>query len=217
MDLRYVNENLTEGQGRLSAYVVDDANGELGMVFMDEILYIPSRLKANVENYTGEDEYVGVVLKGTPGCTYYYQIGENDYSQGDAQWLLTDAQSASKAPHAGTNMMKGVADATYINTQDVDTETGQVVTNYGVNNNAFRKISGPGWLGYNKSYLPLPEDIDNANLSMTFTDQDGSTDTISVADFLSDCDEGYSYDLMGRKVNANAKGIIIKNGKKTIR
>lgn len=217
VDLRYVNENLTEGQGRLSAYVVDDANGELGMVFMDEILYIPSRLKANVENYTGEDEYVGVVLKGTPGCTYYYQIGENDYSQGDAQWLLADAQSASKAPHAGTNMMKGVADATYINTQDVDTETGQVVTNYGVNNNAFRKISGPGWLGYNKSYLPLPEDIDNANLSMTFTDQDGSTDTISVADFLSDCDEGYSYDLMGRKVNANAKGIIIKNGKKTIR
>ncbi len=217
VDLRNVNDNLADGVGRLSAYVVDDANGELGMVFMDEILYIPSRLKANVENYTGEDEYVGVVLKGTPGCTYYYQIGENDYSQGDAQWLLADAQSASKAPHAGTNMMKGVADATFITTQDIDEQTGQVVTNYGVNNDAFRRISGPGWLGYNKSYLALPEDIANANLTMTFTDTDGSTDSISISDFLSDCDEGDSYDLMGRKINANAKGIIIKNGKKTIR
>lgn len=214
VDLRYVNDNLPEGTGRLCAYVVDDANGELGMVFMDEIPYIPSRLKANVENYVGEDEYVGVVLKGTPGCTYYYQIGENDYSQGDSQWLLADAQSASKAPHAGTNLMKGVADASFITSQEVNQETGQTVTNYGVSNNAFRKISGPGWIGYNKSYLPLPENMANANITMTFTDADGTTDTINITEFLNDCDDGDTYDLLGRRVNDSYKGIVIKNGKK---
>ena len=219
VELRYVNDNLSDGVGRLSAYVVDDASGDLGMVFMDEILYIPSRLKANVDGYVGEDEYVGVVLKGTPGCTYYYQIGENDYSQGEAQWLLSDAQSASrsKAPHVGTNMMKGVADATFISTQSYNEETGQTMTNYGVNNNAFRKISGPGWIGYNKSYLPLPENVAKANMAMTFTDVDGSTSTISITEFLADSDDAESYGLSGLKVNDSYRGIVIKNGKKIIR
>ena len=215
VDLRQVNDNLPNGTGRLAAYVVDDANGELGMVFMDEILYIPSRLKANIEGYAGEEEYVGIVVKGTPGSTYYYQIGENDYSQGDDQWLLADAQSASNAPHAGTNLMKGVADATFISSQEVNQETGQIMTNYGVSNNAFRKISGPGWMGYNKSYLPLPENITNANMTMTFTDTDGTTDTINMMDFLNECDEGDIYDLLGRRVNDSYKGIVIKNGKKS--
>ena len=39
------------------------------MVFLNEIKYIPLRLKANVEGFEDVDEYVGVVLKGTPGNT----------------------------------------------------------------------------------------------------------------------------------------------------
>ena len=89
------------------------------------------------------------------------------------------------------------------------------MTNYGVSNNAFRKISGPGWMGYNKSYLPLPENITNANMTMTFTDTDGTTDTINMMDFLNECDEGDIYDLLGRRVNDSYKGIVIKNGKKS--
>ena len=218
VDLTHTNDELPEGMRKLSAYVVDDADGELGMVFMDEILYIPSRVKANVEGYMGEDEYVGIVVKGAPGYTYYYEIGENDYSKGvDGQWLLADAQAASKAAHAGSNMMKGAADAKFITTTEVNAETGETMTNYGVNNNAFRMISGPGWLGYNKSYLPLPENMANANLTMTFTDADGTVDTIDFVEFVENCDDGSAYDLQGRKVGDNVNGIIIQNGKKVVK
>ena len=217
VDLTHTNDELPEGIRRLSAYVVDDADGELGMVFMDEIKYIPSRLKANVEGYEGEDQYVGIVVKGTPGYTYYYEIGENDYSQGaEGQWLLTDAQTTSRAPHAGSNMMKGVSDTAYILPSEIDTETGETNINYGLNNNAFRKFSQPGWMGYNKSYLPLPENMDNANLSMTFTDMDGSTDIIDYVEFVNNCDDNNSYDLSGRSVSPNTKGVIIQSGKKTL-
>ena len=217
IDLRHTNDNIPVGTKKLTAYVVDDADEELSMVFMDEIWYIPSRLKSNVEGYIGVDEYVGIVVKGSPGVTYYYEIGENDYSQGtEGQWLLSDAQAASRAPHAGKNMMKGAADAKLISTTEVDDETGATMTNYGLNNNTFKMISGPGWLGYNKSYLPIPENMANANLTMQFTNTDGTTEIINYAEFYNDCDDG-NYDLQGRKVYDNTKGIVIHNGKKIIR
>ena len=218
VDLRHANDDLPDDTKRLSAYVVDDADGELGMVFMDEILYIPSRLMANIEGYAGEDRYVGVVVRGTPGCTYYYEIGENDYSQGaEGQWLLADAQAASMTSHAGTNMMRGVPDTAYILPDEVDPETGLAVTNYGLNNNAFRKISMPGWMGYNRSYLPLPERMAGTNFSMTFTDVDGTTDTIGYAEFISNCDECDSYDLSGRMITPTTKGVIIQRGRKVLK
>ena len=217
IDLTHTNDNLVGETKKFSAYVVDDADGELGMVFMDEINYIPSRLKANVDGYKGEDQYVGIVVKGTPGATYYYEIGENDYTQGaDGQWLLADIQAASKARHAGTNMMRGVSDASYIFPSEVNEETGKTMTNYGLNNNAFRLISSPGWLAYNKSYLPLPENMTNSNFSLTFTDADGTTDIVNFQDFINNCDDGLSYDLSGRKVKPEDKGLVIQKGKKRL-
>ena len=216
VDLRHANDDLPVGTKRLSAYVVDDADGELGMVFMDEILYIPSRLMANVDGYVGEDQYVGVVFRGTPGCTYYYEIGENDYSQGlSGQWLLSDAQAASKRPRAGTNMMRGISDSAYILPVEVNPETGLYVTNYGLSNNAFRKLSGPGWMSYNRSYLPLPEKMSGTNFSMTFTDVDGTTDTIGYEVFVKDCDGVDGYDLSGRRATP-IKGVIVQKGRKVL-
>lgn len=83
VDLSHTNDNLPEGVEPLRAYVVEDVEGELRMVFLNEIKYIPSRLKANATDeygdlYSGVDEYVGVVLRGTPGYTYYYEMGEHD-------------------------------------------------------------------------------------------------------------------------------------------
>ena len=218
VDLRHSGDDLSDGTKRLSAYVVDDADGELGMVFMDEILYIPSRLMANVDGYAGEDRYVGVVVRGTPGSTYYYEIGENDYSQGaEGQWLLADAQAVSMTAHAGSNMMRGISDSAYILPAEVDSETGVAVTNYGLNNNAFRKLSGPGWMGYNRSYLPLPEKMAGTNFSMTFTDVDGTTDTIGYEVFINDCDGDDFYDLSGRRTAPTAKGVIVQKGRKVLK
>lgn len=215
VDFTHTNENLESGSKKLTAYIVDDADDELAMVFMDEIFYIPSRLNANVEGYKGEDKYVGVVLKGTPGSTYYYEIGEHDYTQGaEGQWMLLDAQAYSTAAHAGTNMLKGSSDATFIGTIEMNKETGKTMTNYGINNNMFRKISGPGWMGYNKSYLSLPETMVNANLSITFTDADGATDTIRFQEFVEQSEMGEFYNLQGVRANKSSRGILVSNNKK---
>ena len=101
VDLSHTNNNLPEGVEPLRAYVVEDVDGDLRMVFLNEIKYIPSRLKANATDeygnlYQGVDEYVGVVLRGTPGYTYYYEMGEHDYTQGaNGQWLMDDAMAYS--------------------------------------------------------------------------------------------------------------------------
>ena len=159
-----------------------------------------------------------MVVRGTPGSTYYYEIGENDYSQGaEGQWLLADAQAVSMTAHAGSNMMRGISDSAYILPAEVDSETGVAVTNYGLNNNAFRKLSGPGWMGYNRSYLPLPEKMAGTNFSMTFTDVDGTTDTIGYEAFINDCDGDDFYDLSGRRTAPTAKGVIVRKGRKVLK
>lgn len=56
-----------------------------------------------------------------------------------------------------------------------------------------------------------------ANIIMMFTDADGSTDSITLDEFASQCDDGNAYDLSGRKVDEHYKGIVIQKGKKQMR
>ena len=120
---------------------------------MEEISYIPSRLKANEQDYEGEDEYVGIVLRGTPGATYYYQIGENDYTQGDRQWKIEEATAAVNASPWNANLMRGASDTRLITPTETDAATGKAFKNFGLSNNAFHAYSKVGWLGYGKAYL----------------------------------------------------------------
>ena len=224
VDLRHTNDNLPEGVEPLRAYLVDDVDGELQMVFLNEIKYIPSRLKANVEGYEDVDEYVGVVLKGTPGYTYHYRIGENDYTQGaSGQWLMEQAMAASGSTQTN-NLMSGWAhDDRFIPTTETDEETGGTIVNYGLNNNRFKIYSREGWLSYNKSFLQLPKSVSDAiehhsdgyaNLSLMFNNSDGSTDKVSAAEFTRKAESDIFYNPYGQRVKANAKGIVISNGKK---
>ena len=227
VDLRHTNDNLPEGIEPLRAYLVDDVDGELRMVFLNEIKYIPSRLKANVEGYEDVDEYVGVVLKGTPGYTYYYRIGENDYTQGaSGQWLMEQAMAASGSTETN-NLMSGWAhDDRFIPTTEVDEETGGTIVNYGLNNNRFKIYSREGWLTYNKSFLQLPKSVSDAiernsdgsvNLTMVFENADGTTDKVSAADFIRNSEDDIFYNPYGQRVKADAKGVVIHNGRKTIK
>ena len=216
IDLSQTNDELQPSVGRLSAYIAPAADEDLGIVFMEEINYIPSRLKANVD-YQGEDEYVGIVLKGTPGTNYYYMMGENDYTQGISQWLLEDATAATNATPWDNNLMRGANDVRRVEPTETDSENGQTVKNYGLNNNAFRIYSKAGWLGYCKAYLSLPQSMGAANITMTFTDADGSTDSISLEEFTMQSDEGNAYDLVGRKVNKKQKGVAVYKGMKRIK
>lgn len=217
IDLSETNVDLGEGTRKLSAYIAPDADDGLGIVFMEELNYIPSRLKANEEGYQGVDEYVGIVLKGTLGVTYYYMMGENDYTQGIAQWMLDDATAAANTSPWNSNLMRGANDVKLVNVTETDSETGLTYKNYGLSNNAFHIFSKAGWLGYGKAYLSVPQTMSSANITMTFNDTDGSTDSISLEEFVNQCDEGYTYDVSGRPVNKSHKGVIIENGRKIIK
>ena len=232
VDLSHTNDNLPEGVGPLRAYVVEDVDGDLRLVFLNEIKYIPSRLKANVTNsernlYHGVDEYVGVVLRGTPGYTYYYEIGEHDYTQGaDGQWLMDDAMAYSGSSFED-NLMAGTAnDDEYVN-MTVENENKDLIVNYGLNNGRFKIYYKDGWLTYNKSYLQLPKNVSdaiehnidvegNTNLTFVFNNADGTTDKIYSIDINRNSESDIFYNPYGQRVNANAKGIVISNGKKTI-
>ena len=226
VDLRHTNDNLPEGVEPLRAYLVDDVDGELRMVFLNEIKYIPSRLKANVEGYEDVDEYVGVVLKGTPGYTYYYRIGENDYTQGaSGQWLMEQAMAASGSTQTN-NLMSGWAhDDRFIPTTETDEETGGTIVNYGLNHNRFKIYSNEGWLTYNKSFLQLPKSVSDAiernsdgyaNLTLMFNNSDGTTDCISAAEFTQNAENDIFYNPYGQRVKSDVKGIVIHNGRKMI-
>ena len=226
VDLRHTNDNLPEGVEPLRAYLVDDVDGELRMVFLNEIKYIPSRLKANVEGYEDVDEYVGVVLKGTPGYTYYYRIGENDYTQGaSGQWLMEQAMAASGSTETN-NLMSGWAhDDRFIPTTEEDEKTGGTIVNYGLNQNRFKIYSNEGWLTYNKSFLQLPKSVSDAiernrdsngfaNLTMVFNNSDGTTDKVSLAEFTRNAEDDIFYNPYGQQVKADSKGIVISGGRK---
>ena len=232
VDLTHTNDNLPEGVEPLRAYLVEDVDGDLRMVFLNEIKYIPSRLKANTTDsegnrYQGVDEYVGVVLRGTPGYTYYYEMGEHDYTQGaEGQWLLEDAMAYSGTTYDG-NLMAGDANDEFYVYRTVEDADNNEVINYGLNNNRFKIYYKEGWLMYNKAYLQLPKyvsdaieaDTDaegNANLTFMFQNADGTTTKVSSVEFARNSESDIFYNPYGQRVNANTKGIVINNGRKFV-
>ena len=233
VDLRHANDNLPEGVEPLKAYIVDDANGDLKIVNMNEIKYIPSRLKANVDGYKGMEEYVGVVLKGTPGYTYYYQMGEDDYSKGkDGQMTLEKAMSLSgslnksmktmlseTASSAKANLV-GAAQAMEVKTEE--TEDGVTYKTYGLKNGQFLEYERDGVIPYNKAYLRVPvskaPSESNAKITMCFNNDDGTT-YIKQVDLNKDSILGNAakdaiYNLQGMKVDNTYHGLVIVNGRK---
>ena len=228
VDFTHTNDNLPEGVRPLRAYVVEDVDGEMRLVFLNELKYIPSRLKANTTDeygnlYQGVDEYVGILLRGTPGYTYYYEMGEHDYTQGAwGQWLMDDAMANSGSAFED-NLMSGDAnDDFYVHKTVLDKNDDEIV-NYGLNNNRFKIYKKDGWLNYNKSYLQLPKSVSDAiekgaspdgyaNLTMVFSNSDGTTDRVSAAEFTRNAESDIFYNPMGQRVKADAKGIVIHNG-----
>ena len=232
VDLTHTNDNLPEGVEPLRAYLVEDVEGDLRMVFLNEIKYIPSRLKANVTDedgnlYQGVDEYVGVILRGTPGYTYYYEMGEHDYTQGaEGQWLMDDAMAYSNASFE-QNLMAGDANDEFYVNMTVEDEDSNTIVNYGLNNNRFKIYYKDGWLTYNRAYLQLPKDVSdaietdvdaegNANLTFVFNNADGTTDKVSSVEFHLNAESDIFYNPYGQRVSKNTKGIVINNGRKYV-
>ena len=197
--------DLSHSEG-LKAYVPTSYNPETDMVELEEISYVPSRLKADE---LGVDEYVGVILERTAEdvseeATLYYTMGENDCYSGhqDKQENLTSR-----------NWMVGANDRTYVEME----EDGK--TNYGLNAGMVKKYSKAGWLAYNKAYIST-DGIDDDNhggktttslgLSKKASQQTG-VKRISAKELGVDM----WFDLNGRFVANPVEGnIYIHNGKK---
>lgn len=220
VDFRHTNDNLPSGISPLKAYMVSDVDEESNAIVLQEITYVPSRLRSNEDGFKGYDEFVGVLLKGTPGQTYYYNIGEDDYTKGkDGQMTLEKALALSNASVPTTSAtFVGANDPKYVTPEE--TIDGVTYTTYGLKNNEFLKYSQAGYVPYNHAYLRVPTSSTGSakpRLSMIFKNADGTTSIEQInkddSTFGKSTKEAM-YNLQGMKVDGNYHGIIIVNGHK---
>ena len=219
VDFRHTNDNLPSGVSPLKAYIVSDVDEASNAIILQEIKYVPSRLRSNEDGFKGYDEYVGVLLRGTPGYTYYYTIGEDDYTKGkDGQMTLEKALALSNAsvPTSSATLV-GANVPKYVTTEE--TVDGTTYKTYGLKNNEFCKYSVDGYVPYNKAYLRIPATFRMAAkevVTIIFHDADGTTTSIS-SDSLPKTKYGqdFIFDLQGMKIAHPIKGkVYIQNGKK---
>ncbi|MBO5187639.1 MAG: hypothetical protein J6B91_11500 [Prevotella sp.] len=121
-------------------------------------------------------------------------------------------EETSETATVDAGSLKGVLAET------VATELAQeskVVLTLGINSEGtfgFRKPAG-GKIGANKIYLLVSEAAAAKGISMSFDDE---TTGISEVNTENADNNAATYDLTGRRVNAGAKGLLIRNGKKFI-
>ena len=231
VDLRHANDNLPLNVKPLKAYIVRDADMDNATAYLDELTYIPSRLKANVEGYKGVDEYVGVVLSGTPGYTYYVQMGEDDYSKGaDGQMTVEKALAIVNQTSYDPNIYLSpssepkpylVGAAGDMEVKPTETIDGVTYKNYGLKDGKFVEYESEGVIPYNHAYLHVPvSSASGAKKSFTMEVRSSSPTTgISEVDASADSDstQKAAYNLMGMRVGSGYHGIVIVDGKKFIR
>ncbi|MBQ8655772.1 MAG: hypothetical protein IJ527_01725 [Prevotella sp.] len=81
----------------------------------------------------------------------------------------------------------------------------------------FYKITGAVDLGLNKAYLELPSGGGESRISIVFDGETTDINGITIDSFNeSTVNDGAIYDLQGRRVDNNYRGIVIKNGKKVV-
>lgn len=171
--------------------------------------YAPSRFNA-LSSRDKFEKYAGIIVEGEPGKTYYYHIGEQDYTTGDSRKTEDAAFGESSDQLWG----KGSVDGEYVTPTSAD---GSV--NYGLSRSKYRLYSVAGWVPYNRTYLNVPASSLGAKvnmLSISFDSGDGEATSIKLTDFDNLLQGDATYDLQGRKVGKDYKGIVIRNGKKTL-
>ena len=161
--------------------------------------------RANEDGYTGMDTYNGVIIEGRPYTTYYYKIGERDYSLGENQEKLSEGQ---------TNLLKGAFQELWAETEE--DEDGNRMLTYGLYDDKFRRYVSDGYINYNKAYLRIPVGLSGKAKEFGFEgwESDGTATSIDV-NSLSMPKQSY-YDLNGMVVKSPHKGIFISKGRKLI-
>ena len=220
VDFRQTNDNLPAGISPLKAYIVSEIDEKNNAVVLQEITYVPSRLRSNEDGFKGYDEYVGVLLKGTPGYTYYYKIGEDDYTKGK------DEQMTVEKALALTGGTVPTGNATFIGCNDPkhvapeETEDGITYKTYGLKNNQFLAYSKEGYVPYNHAYLRIPTSSSvgaKGLVNLVFKNADGTTSIQSIDTKKPSYEKNVMYNLQGMRVDDSYRGIVIVNGKKILK
>ena len=203
-DMDFSDETVTNGGCKV--YLASGINASHTNVSVTPITYVPSRERANEEGYTGMDTYNGVIIEGKPYTTYYYKIGERDYSQGENQEKLSEGQ---------TNLLKGAFQELWAETEEED-EGGNRMLTYGMYDDKFRRYVSDGYINYNKAYLRIPVGLSGNAKEFGFEgwESDGTATSIT-GNSLSLPKQSY-YGLNGMMVKNPRMGIFISKGKKYI-
>ena len=192
--------------------------------------------KWEVKNFGIYYDSFGVKLNASGYATYCseYPLDFSDYATADySAWQITAVTSTTitfsqitGAIKGGQGiLLKGNANATItLTSADGSTVLGDnklegtlapkniaANTYYGLSGNKFVKV-GAGNVPAGKALLPASA-IPASARELTFLFEDDQTTGISLTPALSE-GEGAVYNLQGQRVNANHKGLVIKNGKK---
>lgn len=192
----------------LNAYALIGLYQNSNVIDTTPLDYAPSRFNA-LSTRDKFERYAGIILEGEPGKTYYYHIGEQDYTTGDSR--VTEGGAFAKS--SDLLWGKGSVDGEYVTPTNDD---GSV--NYGLSRAKYRSYSEAGWVPYNRTYLNVPASALAAKVStlrISFGD-DGNATSIKLTDLDKMLKGDATYDLQGRKVGKDYKGIVIRNGKKTL-
>ena len=202
-DMDFSDETVTNG---CKVYLASGINASHTNVSVTPITYVPSRERANEEGYTGLDTYNGVIIEGKPYKTYYYKIGERDYSQGENQEKLSENQ---------TNLLKGAHQEQWVETEEEDEDSNPVLT-YGMYDDKFRRYVSDGYINYNRAYLRIPVSASGNAKEFGFDGWEGDGTATSIdGNSLSLPKQSY-YDLNGMVVKNPHKGLYISKGRKYI-
>ena len=200
-DMDFSDETVTKG---CKVYLASGINATHSNVNVTSITYVPSRGRANEEGYSGMDTYTGVIIEGKPYTTYYYMIGEKDYSTGDEQVKLPDDQ---------VNLLTGAEQEKWVTTDMVD-ESGNTFATYGMYDDKFRRYVSDGFINYNRAYLKIQDDGISMAKELGFMSEPEPDLPTSMTIPLRELNAMPLYDLNGRAVKNPHKGIYISKGKK---
>ena len=200
-DMDFSDETITKG---CKVYLASGINDSHTNVTVSPITYVPSRERANEEGYTGMESYHGVIIEGDPYTTYYYKIGEKDYSTGDGQVKLSDDQ---------VNLLVGADQEKWVTTEMED-DFGDTSLTYGMYNDWFRRYASNGYINYNKAYLKIPSGTSVNAKELGFEEQEEpSISHVNIRELTPSIDTKF-YNLNGIQMTKPRKGIYISNGKK---
>ena len=166
--------------------------------------YVPARTGRRQEGGLYYETYTGVVLKGTPGGTSTYRIGETE---------------TAVAGNATSNKLLYATDDTRV--EMTETIGGVQYTNLGLKQGMFKYIRPAGVIPYNHCYLQLPTSVVGSVSSAP-----AKAFKLHFDDLVTTAVEGLKppqdnvkktyYNLQGMRVDNPTQGIYILNGKKVI-